>query len=75
MRPFRQILTKSVLRFSRDKDGAVTVDFIVLTAAIFGLCIAIYTLIGDATDDHTDRIKIKMDEHGITTYRASLSDG
>ena len=31
--------------FSRDEDGAVTVDWVVLTAAVVGLAIAAYTAI------------------------------
>ena len=37
--------------FQRDEDGAVTVDWVVLTAAIVGLGIAVLTTVGGATDD------------------------
>jgi Flp pilus assembly pilin Flp len=40
-------------RFSRDEDGAVTVDWVVLTAAIVGLAIAAFSAVGDAASDLT----------------------
>jgi len=35
--------------FCRDAEGAVTVDWVVLTAAIVGFCIAVYTVMEDNT--------------------------
>jgi Flp pilus assembly pilin Flp len=35
--------------FSNDEDGAVTVDWVVLTAAMVGFCIAAYTVIENAS--------------------------
>lgn len=43
-------------RFSRDEDGAVTVDWVVLTAAIVGLAVIAFGAIGDATSTLTDDI-------------------
>ena len=40
-------------RFTRSEEGAVTVDWVVLTAAIVGLCIGAYTLMENATLDLT----------------------
>ena len=34
-----------IKNFRRDEDGAVTVDWVVLTAAVVGLAIAAYTAI------------------------------
>ena len=36
-------------RFSRDEDGAVTVDWVVLTAAIVGLAVVAFGTIKDDT--------------------------
>ncbi|MDJ0637536.1 MAG: hypothetical protein QNJ20_01780 [Paracoccaceae bacterium] len=42
---------KSLIEFARSEDGAVTVDWVVLTAAIIGMGMAIVALIaGGATD-------------------------
>ncbi len=55
--------------FGRDEDGAVTVDWVVLTAAIVGLGIAVLTTVGDATDDYADDIGAHLSAQGIkTTY-------
>jgi Flp pilus assembly pilin Flp len=55
--------------FARDEDGAVTVDWVVLTAAIVGLGIAMLTVVGDATDDYADSIGNHLSSMGIkTTY-------
>ncbi|MEM5544778.1 hypothetical protein WNY61_18765 [Sulfitobacter sp. AS92] len=40
-------------RFSRDEDGAVTVDWVVLTAAIVGLAIIAFGAIETATSNLT----------------------
>lgn len=45
--------------FSRD-DGAVTVDWIVLTAAIVGFCIAAYTAAETATLGLRDGVSAEL---------------
>ncbi len=52
-------------RFKRDEDGAVTVDWVVLTAAIVGLSIAVLTTVGGATSDYATLIGDKMTAQGI----------
>ncbi|MGD9863726.1 MAG: hypothetical protein AB7S99_10985 [Pseudodonghicola sp.] len=37
-------------KFRRDETGAVTVDWVVLTAAVVGLCGLAFTALHDATD-------------------------
>ncbi|KNG94810.1 hypothetical protein ATO11_05330 [Pseudaestuariivita atlantica] len=37
--------TKTMMKFLKDESGAVTVDWVVLTAAVVGLAIAAYTAI------------------------------
>ncbi len=67
MRRLVHIPRRALSRFVRDEDAAVTVDWVVLTAAIVGLAIALYTQIGNATDDHADRIGAAIDTQGIRT--------
>lgn len=45
-----------VTRWVGDQDGAVTVDWVVLTAALVGLGIAVLTAVGGATEDLGNRI-------------------
>ena len=52
-------------RFSRDEDGAVTVDWVVLTAAIVGLAIIAFGAIETATSDLT--VDIASDIAGSNT--------
>ncbi len=55
--------------FQADEDGAVTVDWVVLTAAIVGLGIAVLTTVGGATDDYADKIGSHLTSQGVkTTY-------
>ena len=52
-------------RFRADEDGAVTVDWVVLTAAIVGLGIAVLTTVGGATDDYGQTIGSHLSSQGI----------
>ncbi|WP_170572865.1 Flp family type IVb pilin [Ruegeria atlantica] len=42
-------MIKFIKNFRKDEDGAVTVDWVVLTAAIVGLAAVAYTSIGNGT--------------------------
>ena len=46
-------LLKFTKVFAKDEDGAVTVDWVVLTAAVVGLAIAAYTSIQTGATDLT----------------------
>jgi Flp pilus assembly pilin Flp len=48
-------MMKFVQNFRNDEDGAVTVDWVVLTAAVVGLAIAAYGSIQSGATDMTDR--------------------
>ncbi len=47
---------KLISRFSRDESGAVTVDWVVLTAAIVGLAIGIVALVQGGVTDLAENI-------------------
>lgn len=61
-------ILRRIARFACSESGAVTVDWVVLTAAVVGLSVALYTQIGDATDDQADRVGDKMETMGIRSY-------
>jgi len=42
--------------YARDEDGAVTVDWVVLTSAIVGLGIAVMVSVGSSTTTLADKI-------------------
>ncbi|MGJ5619336.1 hypothetical protein [Sulfitobacter sp. MF3-043] len=41
-------MMKFIANFRKDEDGAVTVDWVVLTAAVVGLAVAAYQTIEDS---------------------------
>jgi len=47
--------------FLKNEDGAVTIDWVVLTAAIVGLGIAVMAAVGGATNDLAVAIETKLD--------------
>ena len=49
-------LFKFAKNFARNEDGAVTVDWVVLTAAIVGLGVAVMTQVGGGVMDLGDAI-------------------
>lgn len=55
-------------RSYKDEDGAITVDWVVITAAVMGLTIAITTNIGGSAQDHSELIGDTMSSQGIKTY-------
>ena len=57
--------------FAQDEDGAVTVDWVVLTAAIVGLAIAVGAVLNDNVDAVTSAIQADLDE--AATNDVSLS--
>ena len=66
----KQIITKLPLGkfFLRDEDGATTVDWVVLTAAVVGLSIALFFILGNASHDQSELIGDVMSTRGIVTY-------
>lgn len=54
-------MIKFIKNFRKDEDGAVTVDWVVLTAAIVGLAAVAYSAIGDGTAALSDKIGTEID--------------
>ena len=50
--------------FLRDEDGAVTVDFVVLTSGIIAMVVAAFLSFGNSTSTFADTISAEID--GIT---------
>ncbi len=61
-------LFKLAQNFKRDEDGAVTVDWVVLTAAIVGLGIAVLTSVSGGTTGLADKISSNLAGQTIATY-------
>lgn len=56
-----------VKTFARDEDGAVTVDWVVLTAAVVGLGIAVLTSVRTGTATVTSAISTQLSGTTITS--------
>ena len=54
--------------FFADESGAVTVDWVVLTAAIVGLGIAVLTSVGGCTTTLADKVSSNLAKATISTY-------
>ena len=61
-------LVNFIKRFNKDEDGAVTVDWVVLTAAIVGLGIAVLTSVSGGTTSLADRISSSLSGMTIMTH-------
>ena len=57
-----------VKNFKNDEDGAVTVDWVVLTAAIVGLGIAVLTSVSGGTTGLANKISSNLAAQTIATY-------
>jgi Flp pilus assembly pilin Flp len=57
-----------IKNFRNDEDGAVTVDWVVLTAAIVGLGIAVLTSVGTGTTALGNKISSNLSDQTIATY-------
>lgn len=53
--------------FLKDESGAVTVDWVVLTAAIVGLGIAVLTSVGNGTTSLADKISSNLSNANVRT--------
>ncbi len=61
-------LIKLAKKFHAEEDGAVTVDWVVLTAAIVGLGIAVLTSVSGGTTSLADKISSNLATMTIMTH-------
>lgn len=54
-------------KFMRDEDGAVTVDWVVLTAAVVGLGIATVATVGEGVTNLADEIGVTLESQAPAT--------
>ena len=53
--------------FRKNEDGAVTVDWVVLTAAVVGLGIAVLTQVSSGTKQVTSNVSTHLSGSNVTT--------
>jgi len=68
-------LFKLAKTFRNDEDGAVTVDWVVLTAAIVGLGIAVYGVISGGIEDLSNDINTELEKDVVGQGFSSTSGG
>ena len=61
-------MIKFIKNFRADEDGAVTVDWVVLTAAVVGLAVAAYSSIRDGATGLTSSTATYMGSHTPGTF-------
>lgn len=61
-------MQKIIALFRRDEDGAITVDWVVLTAAIIGLAIALLALIAAGATDTSDGLGAHLSTQQIMNF-------
>ncbi|MGI9389808.1 MAG: Flp family type IVb pilin [Boseongicola sp.] len=54
-------------RFRQDEDGAVTVDWVVLTAAIVGMGVVVITTVANGALDHSSGLNSHLLNADVTT--------
>ncbi len=64
-------MTNFIKNFRNDEDGAVTVDWVVLTAAIVGLGIAVLTTVGKGTVDRSTTLATDIGSVSTIDFLAS----
>ncbi|CAN1514761.1 hypothetical protein MCELHM10_00908 [Paracoccaceae bacterium] len=57
--------------FLKDEAGAVTVDWVVLTAAVVGLGLVVFTFIQPAVSGLADDIAAEVDAAGLAMQNAA----
>jgi len=54
--------------FLRAEDGAITVDWVVVSAATIGLAMAITAGLGGATHDYAETVSSAMSSRGVPGF-------
>jgi len=57
-----------IKKFRRQEEGAVTVDWVVLTAAVIGLGVAALSAVSTGTSTLTGKISASLGAQTVATY-------
>lgn len=61
-------MPRHLKNYVQDETGAVTVDWVVLTAAIVGLAVAVLLSVGGPTKEFADKIGTTVGAYEVATY-------
>lgn len=59
---------KFIKSFRDQDDGAVTVDWVVLTAATVGLSVAVIAIVANGATDHSTGVGAALSSQAVATY-------
>ena len=68
-------MIKFIKNFRKDDSGAVTVDWVVLTAAVVGLAVAAFTAIESTTSGLTTEAAVALNGADATTSAIATTGG
>ncbi|WP_037310695.1 Flp family type IVb pilin [Ruegeria halocynthiae] len=66
-------MIKFIKNFCKDEDGAVTVDWVVLTAAIVGLAAVAYTQVGEGTNQLANDVETALTGATVATPTTAIT--
>ncbi|MBO9444352.1 hypothetical protein [Ruegeria sp. R14_0] len=66
-------MIKFIKNFRKDEDGAVTVDWVVLTAAIVGLAAVAYTQVGAGANALSDDVEKALTNATVDTVTTKIT--
>ena len=61
-------LKSRILHLWHDEDGAITVDWVMVTAGVVALSIAVLNLVGDSTMSVTKNISSEISSATVSNY-------
>ncbi len=64
-----------ICSFLQEEDGAVTVDWVVLTAALVGISLSVYLAIDDGVRLNSEKIRSELVTVAETDFSVTISSG
>ena len=61
-------MTAYIKNFAKSESGAVTVDWVVLTAAIVGLGLAVMAVVSSGVENLSEDIETSLTNQNVTSY-------
>ena len=67
-------MIKFIKNFRKDEDGAVTVDWVVLTAAVVGLAAVAYSQVGEGANQLANDVEGALTDATVATVTTSITE-
>jgi hypothetical protein len=62
------MLRNNLINFAKCEDGAITVDWVVLTAGVIGMVLAVLITLGGGVADHAEQMTATMSDRDIPSF-------